>query len=106
MTGGLGNDVFDYNVIADRGTTGDTISGFSRTGTNGVDVLNLHDLLLTFNGFNGSNAFSGGYLQFDTSSGTSTVGRADTTGGANSYVTLVTLTGTLLQQADTTNYVL
>ena len=106
LTGGLGNDVFDYNVIADRGTTGDTISGFSRTGTNGVDVLNLHDLLLTFNGFNGSNAFSGGYLQFDTSSGTSTVVRADTTGGANSYVTLVTLTGTLLQQADTTNYVL
>jgi hypothetical protein len=98
--------VFDFNVIADRGTTGDTITDFSRSGANGVDVLNLHDLLLTFAGFNGSNAFSGGYLQFNTSSGTSTAVRVDTDGGANSYVTLVTLTGTLLQQTDTANYVL
>ena len=106
LTGGLGNDVFDFNGIADRGTTGDTIVDFSRSGANGVDVLNLHDLLLTFPGFNGGNAFSGGYLQFDTSSGTSTTVRVDASGGANSYVTLVTLTGALLQQADTTNYVL
>jgi Ca2+-binding RTX toxin-like protein len=106
LTGGLGNDVFDFNVLADRGTTGDTITDFSRSGANGVDVLNLHDLLLTFAGFNGSNAFSGGYLQFNTSSGTSTAVRVDTDGGANSYVTLVTLTGTLLQQTDTVNYVL
>jgi Ca2+-binding RTX toxin-like protein len=106
MTGGLGNDVFDFNVIADRGTTGDTITDFSRSGANGVDVLNVHDLLLTFTGFNGNNAFTGGYLQFDTSSGTSTTVRVDTNGGANSYVTLVTLNGTLLQQTDTTNYVL
>jgi Ca2+-binding RTX toxin-like protein len=106
MSGGLGNDVFDFNVVADRGTTGDTITDFSRSGANGVDVLNLHDLLLTFTGFNGANAFTGGYLQFDTSSGTSTTVRVDTDGGANSYVTLVTLTGTLLQQTDTPNYVL
>jgi Ca2+-binding RTX toxin-like protein len=106
LSGGLGNDVFDFNAIADRGTTGDTVSDFSRSGANGVDVLNLHDLLLTFPGFNGGNAFSGGYLQFDTSSGTSTTVRVDASGGANSYVTLVTLTGALLQQADTTNYVL
>ena len=72
----------------------------------GVHGVNLHDLLLTFPGFNGGNAFSGGYLQFDTSSGTSTTVRVDASGGANSYVTLVTLTGALLQQADTTNYVL
>jgi Ca2+-binding RTX toxin-like protein len=106
MTGGLGNDVFDFNAIAERGTTGDTITDFSRSGANGVDVLNLHDLLQTFTGFNGSNAFSGGYLQFDTSSGTSTTVRVDTSGGANSYVALVTLTGTLLQQTDTANYVI
>ena len=73
-------------------------------------MLNLHDLLLTFNGFNGVDAFTGGYLQFDTSSGTSTVVRVDSDGGANGngngYVTPATLTGTLLQQADTPNYVL
>ena len=106
LTGGLGNDVFDFNAIADRGTAGDTIADFSRSGANGTDVLNLHDLLLTFTGFNGSNAFSGGYLQFDTSSGTSTTVRVDSNGGANGYVALATLTGTLLQQADTANYVL
>jgi hypothetical protein len=68
--------------------------------------LNLHDLLLTFTGYNGANAFSGGYLQFDTSSGTNTVVRVDSTGGANSFVTLATLNGTLLLQSDTANYVL
>jgi Ca2+-binding RTX toxin-like protein len=106
LTGGTGNDVFDFNAIADRGTTGDTITDFSRSGANGVDVLNLHDLLLTFTGYNGSNAFSGGYLQFDTSSGTGTTVRVDSDGGANSYVTLATITGTLLLQSDTVNYVL
>jgi Ca2+-binding RTX toxin-like protein len=106
LTGGLGNDVYDYNVIADRGTTGDTITDFSRSGGNGVDVLNLRDLLPTFTGFNGGNAFTGGYLQFDTSSGTSTAVQVDTNGGANSYVTLATLTGTLLQQTDTANYII
>jgi Ca2+-binding RTX toxin-like protein len=106
LTGGTGNDVFDFNVIADRGTTGDVITDFSKSGANGVDVLNLHDLLLTFTGYNGSNAFSGGYLQFDTSSGTGTTVRVDTNGGANSYVTLATVSGTLLLQSDTGNYVL
>nr|WP_217345447.1 cadherin domain-containing protein [Noviherbaspirillum sp. L7-7A]MBV0879728.1 cadherin domain-containing protein [Noviherbaspirillum sp. L7-7A] len=106
LTGGLGNDVHDYNTLSDRGTTGDIITGFSKTGTNGVDSLNLHDLLLTFTGFNGTNAFTGGYLQFDTSSGANTVVRVDSTGGANSFVTLATLNGTLLLQSDTANYVL
>jgi Ca2+-binding RTX toxin-like protein len=106
LTGGLGNDVYDYNTLTDRGTTGDIITAFSKTGTNGVDTLNLHDLLLTFTGFNGANAFSGGYLQFDTSSGANTVVRVDSTGGANSFVTLATLNGTLLLPSDTANYVL
>jgi Ca2+-binding RTX toxin-like protein len=106
LTGGLGNDVYDYNTLTDRGTTGDIITAFSKTGANGVDTLNLHDLLLTFTGFNGANAFSGGYLQFDTSSGANTVVRVDSTGGANSFVTLATLNGTLLLQSDTANYVL
>ncbi|RZI45047.1 type I secretion C-terminal target domain-containing protein [Herbaspirillum sp. HC18] len=105
LTGGLGNDVFDFNALTDRGTTGDTVTDFSRNGANGVDVLNLRDLLLTFGGYNGSNAFSGGYLQFDTSSGTNTTVRVDSNGGANSFVTLATLTGVLLLQSDTANYV-
>ncbi|RJG01265.1 cadherin domain-containing protein [Noviherbaspirillum sedimenti] len=106
LTGGTGNDVFDFNAIADRGTSGDVITDFSRSGANGVDVLNLQDLLQTFAGYNGNNAFNGGYLQFNIASGTGTTVRVDTNGGANSYVTLATLTGVLLQQSDTANYVL
>jgi Ca2+-binding RTX toxin-like protein len=106
LTGGLGNDIFDFNVIADRGNSGDVISDFSKIGSNGVDVLNLHDLLLTFAGANSANAFSGGYIRFDTSSGTDTVVQVDTSGGANSYVPLVVLVGVLLLQTDTANYVL
>ncbi|HYD95475.1 MAG TPA: calcium-binding protein, partial [Noviherbaspirillum sp.] len=105
LTGGGGNDVFDFNALTDRGTTGDTITAFSKTGANGVDVLNLRDLLLTFSGYNGNNAFSGGYLQFDTSSGTGTTVRVDSNGGGNSYVTLATIVGTALLQSDTANYV-
>jgi hypothetical protein len=104
LTGGRGNDTFDYNQLAD-GHVNERILNFSKSGTNGVDVMNLHDMLLTFTGFTGTNAFTGGYLQFDTSSGTNTVVRVDSNGGANSFVTLATLVGTLLLQTDTANYV-
>ncbi|MFL6673511.1 MAG: type I secretion C-terminal target domain-containing protein, partial [Massilia sp.] len=104
LTGGRGNDTFDYNRLAD-GNVNERILDFSKSGTNGADVLNLHDLLLTFAGYNGANAFTGGYLRFDTSSGTDTVVRVDSNGGANSLVTLVTLVGTLLLQTDTPNFV-
>jgi Ca2+-binding RTX toxin-like protein len=104
LTGGRGNDTFDYNQLGD-GDANERILDFSKSGTNGVDVLNLHDMLLTFTGFTGANAFTGGYLQFDTSSGANTVVRVDSTGGANSFVTLVTLVGTQLLQTDTANYV-
>jgi hypothetical protein len=63
-------------------------------------------MLLTFGGYNGSNAFTGVYLQFDTSNGVDTVVRIDTNGGANGFTTLVTLTGVLLLQTDTPNFVL
>jgi hypothetical protein len=63
-------------------------------------------MLVTFAGYNGTNAFSGGYLQFDTSNGVDTVVRIDTNGGANSFSTLLTLNGVLLLQADTPNYFL
>jgi Ca2+-binding RTX toxin-like protein len=106
LTGGLGNDTFDFNLIADRGNSGDVIRDFSKIGSNGVDVLNLHDLLLTFGGANSANAFSAGYLRFDTSSGTNTIVQVDTNGGGDSYVPLATLVGVLLLQTDTANYVL
>jgi Ca2+-binding RTX toxin-like protein len=104
LRGGRGNDTFDYNGLAD-GDANERILDFSKSGTNGIDVLNLRDMLLTFTGYTGTNAFTGGYLQFDTSSGTNTVVRVDSNGGANSFVPLVTLVGTLLLQTDTTNYV-
>ena len=105
LTGGLGNDVFVYRRANDGGVAGDTITDFSKAGVNGVDVLNLHDMLLTFAGYNGTNAFSGGYLQFDTSSGVDTVVRVDSNGGANSFVTLAIIGNTLLLQTDVGNYV-
>ncbi|MFL6674307.1 MAG: cadherin domain-containing protein [Massilia sp.] len=104
LAGGLGNDTFDYNRLAD-GSVNERILDFSKSGANGIDVLNLHDLLLTFTGYNGTNAFTGGYLSFDTSSGVDTVVRVDSTGGANSFVALVTLVGTVLLQTDTPNFV-
>jgi Ca2+-binding RTX toxin-like protein len=105
LTGGNGNDSFLYRAASD-GAAGERITDFSKAGARGVDVLNLHDMLVNFAGYNGSNAFAGGYLQFDTSNGVDTVVRIDTNGGANSFATLVTLTGVLLMQADTTNYFL
>jgi Ca2+-binding RTX toxin-like protein len=103
-TGGTGNDTYIYQRLLDANAN-EKINDFSKSGTNGVDVLNLHALLSTFAGYDGSNAFSGGYLKFDTSSGTNTVVKVDADGGANSFVTLVTLTGVQLQQTDTANYI-
>jgi Ca2+-binding RTX toxin-like protein len=105
LTGGNGNDTFVYK-LANEGGAGERITDFSKSGARGVDVLNLHDMLLTFSGYNGNNAFTGGYLQFDTSNGVDTVVRIDTNGGANSFTTLVTLTGVLLLQTDTANFTL
>ncbi|MBC7501541.1 MAG: type I secretion C-terminal target domain-containing protein [Herminiimonas sp.] len=105
LTGGLGNDRFDYNLLTDAG---DVITDFSKTGANGTDVLDLRDLLQTFAGYNGTNAFSGGFLRFDISSGSNTVVRVDSTGGADSFITLTTLTtvpAVLLLQSDTANYI-
>jgi Ca2+-binding RTX toxin-like protein len=105
LTGGNGNDSFVYRLASEGGAS-ERITDFSKSGVRGVDVLNLHDMLVTFGGYNGTNAFTGGYLQFDTSNGVDTVIRIDTNGGANSFTTLVTLTGVLLLQTDTPNYFL
>jgi Ca2+-binding RTX toxin-like protein len=106
LTGGLGNDTFAYNAITDHGTTGDVITDFSKSGTNGTDVLDVHDLLQGFSGYNGTNAFTGGYLQFDTTTSPgNTIVKVDSDGGADSFVTLVTLNHVLLTPSDTHNYI-
>jgi len=95
LTGGADSDIFDYNALSDRGTTGDTITDF-QTGT---DDLDLHDLLVTFGIPGGTgNAFDGGYLQFidDPGPGTNTLVQVDSDGGGNSFVTLATVNGVLL----------
>ena len=103
LTGGAGKDFFVYQNIADQGTTGDVITDFSKGA--GGDVLQLHDLLQTFSGYNGTNAFTGGYLQF-AQSGANTAVRVDSDGGGNGFVDLATLTNVLLQQTDVNNFVL
>ena len=103
MTGAGGVDRFDYNVVADRGTGGDTINDFTK-GLGG-DILDLADLLDSV-GYAGSTPFDGadGYIRFSNGGG-NTVVELDQDGGGNSYVTLVTLTGVTLTQSDTANYV-
>lgn len=102
MVGGGGSDTFVYQALSDRGTTGDVITDF--TSGAGNDVLQLHELLQTFSGYNGSNAFTGGYLDFAVA-GTNTLVQVDGDGGANSYVTMATLQNVLLQQTDVSNFV-
>jgi hypothetical protein len=108
MVGGDVSDIFDYNVLSDRGTTGDVISGFQK----GSDVLDLRDLLATFSGYTPETAFSGGYLNF-AASGSNTLVQIDSDGSANSdggvdspFVTLATLNGLLLNSTDTGDYIL
>jgi Ca2+-binding RTX toxin-like protein len=114
LSGGAGGDTFDYNALSDRGTTGDTITDFTKEPIRGhgnyarvsvgADVLDVSDLLDTFAGYNGSNAFTGGYLHFQ-ASGANTIVQVDSSGGGNGYVTLVTLNDVKLTTADTDNYV-
>ncbi|QOL49120.1 cadherin domain-containing protein [Massilia litorea] len=103
LTGGLGNDTFDFNLASDAGAAGDVVGDFSKSGTNGADVLDLHDLLQGFAGYDGTNAFTGGYLKFS-SDGANTVVQVDSNGGGDSFVTLVTLNNVLITEADTPNY--
>ncbi|MGZ5051909.1 MAG: VCBS domain-containing protein [Methylobacter sp.] len=103
LSGGAGSDTFVYQALSDGGATGDVITDFTK-GLGG-DVLNLHTLLTSIGGPSDNSAFTNGWLKFDTSSGVNTVVQIDSNGGADSFVTLVTL-GTVLTQADTNNYLL
>ena len=95
LSGGKGRDVFDYNALSDAG---DTISSFVR-GSNG-DILDLSDLLNGFVGYDGTNAFADGYLQF-----ASSLVQVDADGGGDSFTTLLTLSGVNLTAADISNYI-
>jgi serralysin len=101
LTGGLGGDRFVYLDAADAG---DLVTDFTKDQN---DVLDLHGVLQTAapSGYDGTNAFSGGFLEFR-SGVTDTQVLFDSTGGADSFVTLATLSNVFLQQSDTANYVL
>ena len=103
LVGGAGSDTFDYNAITDNGGTGETIAGFTKGA--GGDKLDISDLLDGLPGYDGTNAFSGGYVQFADSGTGNTIVKIDTDGGGNGYQTLVTITGVLLTEADIDNYV-
>ena len=73
----------------------------------GGDKLDISDLLDGLPGYDGSNAFSGGYVQFADSGTGNTIVKIDSdgSGGSGSFQTLVTITGVLLTETDTDNYV-
>jgi VCBS repeat-containing protein len=100
LLGGPGADIF---VLDAEG--GDAV--FDLVKADG-DKLDIREVLQSASGYDGSNAFSGGFLAFETDpSGTSTLVQFDADGssGAGGSVTLATLTGVLLTQADTANYI-
>lgn len=101
LFGGNQSDIFDYNALSDRGTTGDVIGNFEK----GADKLDLHDLLTSIGAPHDGTAFSSGFLQFDQSGGSTQI-RIDSDGGGNSFVTLATLTDVLLNSTETNNFIL
>jgi Ca2+-binding RTX toxin-like protein len=101
LDGGAGNDTLDYNLLSDRGTTGDSINGFQK----GSDHLNLHDLMTSIGAPHDPTAFDGGYLQFAQANGNTLV-QVDSDGGADSFETLATLNGVLLNSTDTGDFIL
>ena len=110
LSGGAGGDTFVYQLLSDRGTTGDVITDFTKAGG---DVLNLHDVLGTFAGITPTthaNAFSGGFLQFVDSNGATAGGdtlvQVDSDGSGDGWTTLATLSGVVLLPTDLPNFVL
>ena len=99
LTGGAGADRFHFNSMGDGN---DTITDFSRAQG---DTLDIHDVLQGFRGYNGSNAITGGYLQFVSDGAGGTLVQLDSDGGANSFATLANLTNALLTKDDTANYI-
>lgn len=106
LSGGAGNDTFVYTSLADCGTGQELIGDFGMGTSRGTDVLDLSQLLRSFPGYNGTIAFSGGYLRFDHPNGSAgTVVQVDSDGGGNHWTTVVTLGGVTLNPSDVTQYV-
>jgi Ca2+-binding RTX toxin-like protein len=102
LSGGADQDIFDYNALADRGTGKEVITDFN---LNDGDVLDLGDLLATFTyGSSGFDAFNQKALQFVDDGKGNTIVEVDVDGGGDDYVTLVTLIGAHLTEADHSNY--
>jgi VCBS repeat-containing protein len=103
LAGGAGRDTFIYNTVNDFGSSGDVITDFVKGA--GADVINLQGLLTSAGAPRDSGAFSNGWVKF-TSVGGNTLVQFDSNGGGDAFVTLVTLTGTLLTSADVSNFIL
>ncbi|MFA7278564.1 MAG: VCBS domain-containing protein [Sterolibacterium sp.] len=80
-----------------------TINNFSK-GVGG-DVLQLSGLLTSIGAPHDNTAFGGGFVRFQ-QSGADTLVQIDSNGGGDAYMTVATLIGQSLAQADTANYVL
>jgi hypothetical protein len=76
------------------------INGFDKADG---DVLSLANLLSSIGAPNNTTAFNNGYLRFQ-QSGSDTLVQVDANGGADDYLTAVTLIGVSLSQSDTGNY--
>jgi VCBS repeat-containing protein len=100
LTGGDGNDIFDYNSFADAD---DTITDFSEAEG---DKLDLHDLLTLIGAPDHMSAFDDGYLKLAQVGDDTLVQFGDGTGSADSFQTLVTLSGVTLTSIDTTDFIL
>jgi Ca2+-binding RTX toxin-like protein len=100
LTGGDGNDIFDYNSFADAD---DTITDFSEAEG---DKLDLHDLLTLIGAPDHMSAFDDGYLKLAQLGDDTLVQFGDGTGSADSFQTLVTLSGVTLTSIDTTDFIL
>ena len=83
MTGGLGDDIFDYNALSE---IGDVITDFE-TGANG-DALDLIGILAAV-GYGGADALGDGRARA-VQSGSDTLVQIDTTGSSD-YSTVATL---------------
>ncbi|HET7670795.1 MAG TPA: Ig-like domain-containing protein, partial [Burkholderiales bacterium] len=100
LIGGPGADTFLLDAAG-----GDAVFDFVKADG---DKLDIREVLQGASGYDGTNAFSGGFLAFETDlAGTSTLVQfdADGAGGAGGSITLATLTGVLLTPADTANYI-
>jgi len=109
MTGGTGHDQFVYADILDGGDETETIADFTVGNGADADTLDLHGLLTGLQGYDGTNAITDGYLRFVDDGNGNTQVQIDGDGAAGNsldFITLVTLTGTHMTEADVQNLVL